>query len=256
MLDEPKATRRMHALAQAVEEPSHLGSLLERALEGAMSLIGGDLGNVQLRKLTNAGLRIAAQCGFGNEFLEYFEFVEDDTSACGRAASQRSQTVIFDVTEDAAFAPHRDIAAASRFRAVQSTPLLDPTGRLRGVISTHYQHPHQPGRRDLRLMQWYAERVAATIASRQHQTTTLYDATPARHPQTADPHVAATARINHSAPALDGNGNGANAHPTRQRARRAVEQARHERERAHAVAERARDQKTHYLAQRYSPDAG
>jgi type III restriction enzyme len=39
MLDEPKATRRMHALAQAVEESSHLGSLLERALEDDTSEI-------------------------------------------------------------------------------------------------------------------------------------------------------------------------------------------------------------------------
>ncbi len=139
------------------------GVLFEGALEGALALIGGDRGNIQIRELSNGSLRIVAQCGFGTKFLEYFAIVEDDTSACGRAATERLQTVITDVSEDAAFEPHREIAAASRFRAVQSTPLVDPTGRVRGVISTHYRHPHRPGSRDLQLMQWYAERVGAAL---------------------------------------------------------------------------------------------
>jgi GAF domain-containing protein len=49
------------------------------------------------------------------------------------------QTVIVDVQRDPMFAPHREIAAGSRFRAVQSTPLVDHNGRLLGVISTHYR---------------------------------------------------------------------------------------------------------------------
>ena len=164
MLDEPKATRLMQALSRRLYESAHTGLLLERALEGAMSLIGGALGNVQVCARPDRGLRIAAQSGFSSEFLDYFAIVDDDTSACGRAASQRSQTVIVDVSEDAEFAPHREIAAAARFRAVQSTPAVDPTGRLRAVISTHYRRPHQPSDRDLQLVHWYAEHVGAALA--------------------------------------------------------------------------------------------
>jgi GAF domain-containing protein len=90
-----------------------------------------------LRALTGS-LRIAVQHGFGAEFLDHFAVVGDDRSACGRAARQRAQTVIVDVNVDASFAPHRDIAASSAFRAVQSTPLTERTGRLLGVVSTHY----------------------------------------------------------------------------------------------------------------------
>lgn len=242
-LDEPKETRRMHALAEAVRDSPDTSVLFKRALEGALALIGGDRGNIQTRELTNGSLRIAAQCGFDSEFLEYFAIVEDDTSACGRAATARSQTVIIDVREDPAFEPHREIAAASRFRAVQSTPLVDPTGRVRGVISTHYRHPHRPGSRDLQLIQWYAERVGAALGNRPDHATAVHEATAALQAKTADLHGGAAARINHSAWAMLTNGNRPKALEARERARRAVERARQERERAQALARRARTER-------------
>ena len=103
--------------------------------------------------------------------------------------------MIVDVKYDPAFAPHRGIAAASRFRAVQSTPLVDSLGRLHGVISTHFRRPHRPSRRDLQLMQWYAEHVAAALAQQRNHPTTLHEATAALHQRTAALHDTAAARV-------------------------------------------------------------
>jgi hypothetical protein len=166
MLDEPLMTRRMHALSGAVHESADVGVLLQRALEGAISLAGGDFGNVQLCNPATGTLSIAAESGFSSEFLQYFAVVDDASSACGRAAIERSQTIIADVREDARFAPHREIAASSGFRAVQSTPLVDPTGRMCGVISTHFRRVHRPSARDAQIMEWYAEKVAAAVSDR------------------------------------------------------------------------------------------
>ena len=55
-----------------------------------------------------------------------------------------AQLVISDVTTDPGFGPHREIAAASGFRAVQSTPLIDEAGRLVGV-----DHPLSASSRSL-----------------------------------------------------------------------------------------------------------
>jgi hypothetical protein len=239
ILDESKATRRMHALAQTLYEVPDPGSLLERALDGAMSLVTGDFANVQIRDLTSARLRIAAQYGFGSEFLEYFANVEDDTSACGRAADQRSQTVIVDVNRDVQFTPHREIAAASGFRAVQSTPLIDPAGRLRGVISTHFRRPHCPPIRDLQLVQWYAEHVAAALADQQNPPTTLREAAAALHARTASLHDDAAARITGTAQPLLTNGDQRKALAAQDRALRAIERAKQERQRARALTARA-----------------
>lgn len=91
--------------------------------------------------------------------------MDDDGSACGRTARQHAQTVIADVDTDPGFAPHREVAAASGFRAVLSTPLIDSGGRLRGVVSTHYPRPHHPTDCDLRIMRRYGERVGKAIAN-------------------------------------------------------------------------------------------
>ena len=158
-LDHPRAARRLFAVTSNLRESARLGSLFAKVLEGALALAGADRGNLQILDPVTGSLRIAAQHGFGAEFLDYFAVVDDDRSACGRAATERAQTVIADVNLDARFAPHRDIAAASAFRAVQSTPLIGRTGRLLGVVSTHYPRPYRPPARDLEIMKRYGEMV-------------------------------------------------------------------------------------------------
>lgn len=128
-----------------------LGALLDEVLEFALTLLHAKRGNVQLADPATGVLRIAAQRGFGPEFMEYFADVADDGSACGRAAREHAQVVITDITTDPGFAPHREIALASGFRAVQSTPLVNRAGQLVGMFSTHYPRPTNPPRRDLQI---------------------------------------------------------------------------------------------------------
>jgi GAF domain-containing protein len=140
-------------------------AFLERALEGAISMVEADFGNIQLVD-EDGSLRIAAQLGFDEDFLDHFARVSGDSSACGRAASSHAQTVIPDVQRDADFAPHRKIAAASGFRAVSSTPLIGAGGRLLGVVSTHYRTPRRASRQELMLADWYADRIASALLER------------------------------------------------------------------------------------------
>jgi len=162
-LAEPNATERILALGHELEALSDAQLLLDRALEGATAFLGTDLGNIQLRDGQSGALAIATSSGFDSEFLQYFATVEDDGPACGRAAQNRSQVVIPDVQEDPGFAPHRDIARASGFRAVQSTPIVDPTGVLRGMISTHFRDRHCPSPSQLLLIDWLGARVGASL---------------------------------------------------------------------------------------------
>ena len=115
---------------------------VDRVLAAALALSAAERGNVQIREPTGE-LRIAAQRGFTSDFLDHFAVVDNDGSACGRAAEQAAQTVIVDVNKDPAFEPHRSIAAASGFRAVVSTPLIGVSGLL-GVVSAHFPRPHRP----------------------------------------------------------------------------------------------------------------
>jgi GAF domain-containing protein len=103
--------------------------------------------------------------GFGPEFVEYFAAVTDDGSACGRAARRHAQVVIADVTTDPGFAPHRDIALTSGFRAVQSTPLVNQAGHLVGMLSTHYPRPGSPPRRDLQTVSRFAALAGESLST-------------------------------------------------------------------------------------------
>ena len=163
-LDDPQAARRLHVMTRELREIPLLGSVLAKALEGAMSLAAADRGNIQILDPVTGRLTIAAQHGFGAEFLDHFAVVDDDRSACGRAATDGTQTVIPDVSVDARFAPHRTIAAASSFRAVLSTPLIGPAGRLVGIVSTHYPRPYCPPARDLEMMKRFGELVGQVLA--------------------------------------------------------------------------------------------
>jgi len=165
-LDEPEAMRRMQAMVGKLHDSSRLDALLPQVLDGALALTGADFGNVQLLDPASGALLIATQSGFGSEFTDYFAVVDDGHSACGRAARDCSQTVIADVTTDPGFAPHREIAAAAGFRAVQSTPLADSGGRLVGMVSTHWRRPGRPSGRDLRMLELFGDLAGEAVARR------------------------------------------------------------------------------------------
>lgn len=164
-LDEPAVAQRLYLEAARLRGIRQLGPLAEQALEKLLSLARAERGNVQLADPSSGALRIVAQHGFDEEFLDHFAVVDDDRSACGRAASRGAQLVIDDVITDPAFEPHRQIAAASGFRAVQSTPLVDKAGRVVGVVSTHYPRPYAPSARDMRIIKRYADLAAQILAS-------------------------------------------------------------------------------------------
>src|SRR5262245_12197245 len=84
-LDEPEAAQLLYGLTRDLRELHWPGSLLDKALDGALSLSGAERGNVQVVHPETGSLTIAAQHGFGTEFLDYFAVVDDDGSACGRA---------------------------------------------------------------------------------------------------------------------------------------------------------------------------
>jgi GAF domain-containing protein len=170
-LDEPILARQLYATAGRLRQIGQLEILADLALEKMLSLARANRGNLQLADPVSGALRIIAHHGFDAEFLAHFAVVEGDQSACGRAAKRNAQVVISDVITDKRFEAHRTIAAASEFRAVQSTPLVDKNGRLVGVVSTHYPDPYAPSARDLRIIRRYADLIGQVLSSRRNVET-------------------------------------------------------------------------------------
>ncbi|MFD5795951.1 GAF domain-containing protein [Streptomyces diastatochromogenes] len=165
-LDEPAALKTLQDTAAELRDVPRLTAVLPRVTSGAMALMGAEFGNIQFLDPLDGSLVLVTQSGFGPEFLDHFAVVHDDLSVCGRAARQGTQTVAADVRDDPDFALHQKIFRFAGVRSVQSTPLVDHTGRLIGMISTHTSQPGLPSAQDLRIMELFGQLAGEAIARR------------------------------------------------------------------------------------------
>lgn len=137
---------------------------LDEILVSAMELLGAEKGNVQLLRGDKGVLTIAAQHGFGKDFLDLFREVSiNDDCACGRALRLREPVVIEDVEIDVPYAPYRSAARAAGYRGVVSVPLIGAEGTPMGVLSTHFRSGHRPTAQDLRHLDLCAHQAADFI---------------------------------------------------------------------------------------------
>jgi len=150
-----------------------LGALLEKAI----LFYGADFGNIQRLDKDLQGLEITVQRGFKADFIEHFKLVRmTDGSACGRALRKGEPVVIQDVNTDPSFEEHRTTAAAARFRAVISIPLLDEDDSVIGVCSVHFRQPLRSG--ELSIAEPLTREMARTL--QKVYTTRRTDRSPGR----------------------------------------------------------------------------
>src|SRR5262249_821325 len=142
----------------------NLSMALDDTLENAIVTVGSDFGNIQLCNSQIGALEIVAQRGFRQDFLDYFRTVRvDEGSACAQAMQSGKRIIIEDVNLDPIYEPHRHVAAAAGYRAVQSTPLKSHDGNILGMLSTHFRTPHRLSERDQRLLDLYARHAGDLI---------------------------------------------------------------------------------------------
>ena len=104
----------------------------------------------------------------------FWEWVRPGSgSTCGVALATGDRSIVPDIELSDFMAGSEDLEAYRQtgIRAVQSTPLLSRTGRLLGMISTHWRNPHQPSQRDLRLLDVLARQAADLIERTQAEET-------------------------------------------------------------------------------------
>ena len=156
--------RNSRAKHKAAAEQSLVQAVLDESLDSALASNGAQMGSIQLVS-PQGHLQIVAQRGFHDEYLRYFGSVgEDDASTYGRALRYRSTIAIEDVETDARYAPHhRAVAASANYRAVCSSPLIVPDGRVLGVLSTHFAEPHAFSFPEIEAHGHHAQRTASLM---------------------------------------------------------------------------------------------
>ena len=133
-----------------------------------MEMTGADMGNLQILDHQTNNLYIAAQSGFSKQFLEFFYRVPHNQGACGTALSRGQRVVVDDVADDPIFrgTKSKEIVLGEGVRAVQSMPLTTASGKLVGVLSTHFRAPKPPRQKLLQITDAFAQEVAELIQSK------------------------------------------------------------------------------------------
>jgi len=158
---EASALKKLNECSSRLWQMRTLHDGLREMLSATIELLGADKGNVQLLHAERGVLTIAAQKGFGNDFLDFFREVSaDEDCACGRTLRRGERTIIEDIEQDVGFAPFRHVARAAGYRSVISTPLMGKNGAPLGILSTHFRLPHRPSELELARLDLYARQGA------------------------------------------------------------------------------------------------
>jgi hypothetical protein len=136
-------------------------SVLNWVVDAALQITKASKANFQIFDSSRQALQIVAQAGFDRPFLDYFDCVYEEGSACATALKSRGRVIIEDVTASNVFHPDAlEIMLDAKVRAVQSTPLIGRSGAVLGMLSTHWNKPCRPGLGSLALLDLLAGTVA------------------------------------------------------------------------------------------------
>ena len=161
---------RLHQLALLPLDAAKMEDVLGAIVNTAIAITQADFGNIQLVEPGSSDLKIAAQRGFPQWWIDYWNTVSKGRGACGTALERGERVIVEDVDQSPMFTgTDLEMQRKASVRAVQSTPLVSRLGKLIGVVSTHYKTLHRPDTRTLLLLDLVAREAADIIAQAQSE---------------------------------------------------------------------------------------
>jgi GAF domain-containing protein len=154
-------------------------SRYEKIVDDAVAIMRSDYASVQMlfpERGTGGELRLVAFRGFNPDAAKFWEWVRADSkSTCGIALRETRRVVAPDIAVCDFMADSEDqqVYLQTGIHACQTTPLIARRGNVVGMISTHWQAPHQPSERDFGLFDILA-RQAAELIERCREEEALY----------------------------------------------------------------------------------
>ena len=167
------ASLRLQEISTLLIQEGNLDALYERVLDAAVYLMHADVGSMQKYDPERDELRLLASRGFPAEAIAFWDRVyRHSGTSCGMALSVGHRVVVPDIECADFMAGSADLEVARQvgLRAMHSTPLVSRSGRLLGMISTHWQKPHSPAEHELRALDVLARQAADLIERVQVET--------------------------------------------------------------------------------------
>lgn len=165
----------LHEISTQLINEAKAEELYQKIVDAACTIMRSDFASLQMfcpEYGTSGLLRLLAFRGFNSTASRFWELVSvDSASSCGQALRLRTRVIVPD-TERCEFMAGTDDQAVSRqtgIHAVQTTPLISRSGKLVGMLSTHWREPHTPTEGDLRFLDILARQAADLIEHRRVQ---------------------------------------------------------------------------------------
>lgn len=169
-------TKLLQGISSQLVREENVESLYEKILDGAVSIMRSDFASMQMLypERGKAGeLRLLAFRGFTPQAAAFWEWVGIDSagSTCGAALRTGKRVIATDVEKCDFMTGTEDLAVylQTGIHACQTTPLVSRSGKIVGMISTHWRNPHEPSGRDLRVFDILARQAADLIERKKVQ---------------------------------------------------------------------------------------
>lgn len=137
--------------------------LFDRILEAAMEIMHAQFASLQLLNGAEEQLQLISWRNFHPDSAAYWESVDVTTgTSCGSALAHGERVVIPDVDKCETLRGTESLRQYHRsgIKAVQSTPLTSRSGRVIGMMSTHWREICEPDEQRLRLFDTLARQAA------------------------------------------------------------------------------------------------
>jgi len=161
-------SRALAALGSEMIVADQPQAIYQKMVEATTVIMHSDFATMQLfhPDRGEAGeLELLAQRGFDPEVAKFWQWVSGkSTCVCGLTLRDGARVII----PDAARYPRLDDSQKAAYRtagilAMQSTPLTSRSGKLLGMISTHWRRPYQPTEGELSNFDILARQAADVI---------------------------------------------------------------------------------------------
>jgi signal transduction histidine kinase len=162
----------LHDISTQLINENRTEDLYQKIVEAACTIMRSEFASLQMycaERGVAGELQLLAFRGFTPEAAKFWEWVKiGSASVCGEALRLRARAVVADVQRCEFMAGSDDLDAylQTGILSAQTTPLFSRSGRLVGMLSTHWQKPHTPSERELRYFDILARQAADLIEHR------------------------------------------------------------------------------------------
>jgi PAS domain S-box-containing protein len=159
----------LQAVSSELISEQNIDALYQKLVNAAVGIMRSDFASMQMFHSEHGprgALRLLASRGFSLEAQRCWEWVSQETaSSCGEVLRSGRRVVAADVSRCEFLIRLGGLEAylSAGIHSMQSTPLISRSGKLVGMISTHWRKPHQPSEGDLRIFDILVRQAADLV---------------------------------------------------------------------------------------------